>query len=64
MNFGNVIVDICGYAVLIDTWWNVNLFYTSLSLFVGRVLIDTWWNVNKNAVTSPAAAVAVLIDTW
>ena len=33
--------------VLIDTWWNVNMFV--LIVFPARnlVLIDTWWNVNS-----------------
>ncbi len=33
-------------AVLIDTWWNVNLTNKLDSLKLSRVLIDTWWNVN------------------
>ena len=32
--------------VLIDTWWNVNLFGIEKYLEVAFVLIDTWWNVN------------------
>ena len=32
--------------VLIDTWWNVNIFYDTDNALRGRVLIDTWWNVN------------------
>ena len=32
--------------VLIDTWWNVNLYPSSGSLLPELVLIDTWWNVN------------------
>ena len=32
--------------VLIDTWWNVNLWkFINVLLWV-CVLIDTWWNVN------------------
>ena len=33
-------------SVLIDTWWNVNDFFTSEIENLLNVLIDTWWNVN------------------
>ena len=32
--------------VLIDTWWNVNLFTVFVVSASPEVLIDTWWNVN------------------
>ena len=35
-------------SVLIDTWWNVNLFWLLLKFRIHLVLIDTWWNVNFN----------------
>ena len=35
--------------VLIDTWWNVNVFFDLLLDSEGEVLIDTWWNVNVGA---------------
>ena len=34
------------FQVLIDTWWNVNINITSVTLSRSFVLIDTWWNVN------------------
>ena len=33
-------------TVLIDTWWNVNDFFTEEIENLLNVLIDTWWNVN------------------
>ena len=33
--------------VLIDTWWNVNAFYSVHNDIKNHVLIDTWWNVNN-----------------
>ena len=33
-------------AVLIDTWWNVNMEHYNEYIFQYQVLIDTWWNVN------------------
>ena len=33
-------------AVLIDTWWNVNMRAIYLPTDQRIVLIDTWWNVN------------------
>ena len=50
--------------VLIDTWWNVNLFVLRLPAFALQVLIDTWWNVNLFVLRLPAFALQVLIDTW
>ena len=41
----NVII-IANDIVLIDTWWNVNVFGCSSAVPCGVVLIDTWWNVN------------------
>ena len=32
--------------VLIDTWWNVNVYVLSVASTSLFVLIDTWWNVN------------------
>ena len=31
---------------LIDTLWNVNFFFLSISISVAAELIDTLWNVN------------------
>ena len=36
----------CHFLVLIDTWWNVNVFLLSFVTPAIVVLIDTWWNVN------------------
>ena len=33
--------------VLIDTWWNVNIYNYDSNIRRTNVLIDTWWNVNK-----------------
>ena len=33
-------------SVLIDTWWNVNIFPQFGHCEKILVLIDTWWNVN------------------
>ena len=33
-------------TVLIDTWWNVNMFADLGLVPHFTVLIDTWWNVN------------------
>ena len=32
--------------VLIDTWWNVNVYRSRMEFGGYLVLIDTWWNVN------------------
>ena len=37
---------LCGRQVLIETYWNVNLIATELSIKVLPVLIETYWNVN------------------
>ena len=37
-------------AVLIDTWWNVNMEWSSVTGAVTNVLIDTWWNVNTESI--------------
>ena len=34
------------FCVLIDTWWNVNVFAAYAGEWDDGVLIDTWWNVN------------------
>ena len=41
------------FAVLIDTWWNVNETTAKKKRARTYVLIDTWWNVNMpvNAIT-------------
>ena len=41
------------FAVLIDTWWNVNRITAKKKRARTYVLIDTWWNVNMpvNAIT-------------
>ena len=36
--------------VLIDTWWNVNVFTQKDSAKQYIVLIDTWWNVNATII--------------
>ena len=33
--------------VLIDTWWNVNIYAAADGVVEIAVLIDTWWNVNR-----------------
>ena len=33
--------------VLIDTWWNVNIYNYDSNIRRTNVLIDTWWNVNS-----------------
>ena len=53
-----------GKAVLIDTWWNVNINTHLFCAYLIRVLIDTWWNVNTNKLGAGVEAVEVLIDTW
>ena len=60
------IVKYCFFIVLvlIDTWWNVNAAFTTVSHTPFKVLIDTWWNVNLEVVLFPNAMEAVLIDTW
>ena len=50
--------------VLIDTWWNVNVYTRSLVLYLGLVLIDTWWNVNAPTTGTAKKTARVLIDTW
>ncbi len=50
--------------VLIDTWWNVNVFFDLLLDSEGEVLIDTWWNVNVGAAGLCYVPDVVLIDTW
>ena len=51
-------------AVLIDTWWNVNVFKPQNYITRGIVLIDTWWNVNPFQILNNRNAKRVLIDTW
>ena len=51
-------------AVLIDTWWNVNMEHYNEYIFQYQVLIDTWWNVNKKQELGKNWAKKVLIDTW
>ena len=41
----------CTY-VLIDTWWNVNVFAAYAGEWDDGVLIDTWWNVNNFSTVS------------
>ena len=36
--------------VLIETYWNVNVFIASEAVFKKYVLIETYWNVNSGAV--------------
>ena len=50
--------------VLIDTWWNVNVFKKDKELENGEVLIDTWWNVNNFPIKQQFFDKHVLIDTW
>ena len=44
--FRIVIVIVYGISVLIDTWWNVNVYRSRMEFGGYLVLIDTWWNVN------------------
>ena len=39
-----------GTCVLIDTWWNVNIFPYGAITIEETVLIDTWWNVNPKQI--------------
>ena len=41
-------VYIQNHRVLIDTWWNVNVFTKADAAKQYIVLIDTWWNVNSS----------------
>ena len=50
--------------VLIDTWWNVNLYASRLIIKMAMVLIDTWWNVNTLKSPDAKTDSTVLIDTW
>ena len=44
----NAVLRFCRtHPVLIDTWWNVNLFRWIEMSYDTLVLIDTWWNVNS-----------------
>ena len=52
------------FAVLIDTWWNVNETHRIFFLNCYLVLIDTWWNVNRITAKKKRARTYVLIDTW
>ena len=38
--------------VLIDTWWNVNVYRSRMEFGGYLVLIDTWWNVNFTMIHS------------
>ena len=42
-------VYIQNHRVLIDTWWNVNMYLKKELRLNAGVLIDTWWNVNVDA---------------
>ena len=44
---GMLVVNSSKIAVLIDTWWNVNMYLKKELRLNAGVLIDTWWNVNK-----------------
>ena len=51
--------------VLIDTWWNVNVYRIRFSFRDDiLVLIDTWWNVNVIMQGQLLVKLPVLIDTW
>ena len=39
-------LDELNAGVLIDTWWNVNIWLFAVLIILSTVLIDTWWNVN------------------
>ncbi len=52
------------FAVLIDTWWNVNFVGGEVCELVNEVLIDTWWNVNLIPINVENPPEWVLIDTW
>ena len=43
---------------LIDTLWNVNFFFLSISISVAAELIDTLWNVNLVGVGAASVGVA------
>ena len=42
--------EVRAFTVLIDTWWNVNMYLKKELRLNAGVLIDTWWNVNSKAV--------------
>ena len=64
MNWNQVVPDEYVIAVLIDTWWNVNIIILLVPASESGVLIDTWWNVNENLSGLMSWIWSVLIDTW
>ena len=48
---------------LIDTLWNVNFFFLSISISVAAELIDTLRNVNKRTSSKNRRLYCELIDT-
>ncbi len=61
---GSIAISKSYSKVLIDTWWNVNIFLDFEIAVYNVVLIDTWWNVNINHHINVIKVILVLIDTW
>ena len=55
MNLNSVSLLYTNRVVLIDTWWNVNVYLYDPFLTSYTVLIDTWWNVNVATVRMEVA---------
>ena len=53
-----------GAAVLIETYWNVNISGSGLAVPCVIVLIETYWNVNIIVLKFVVFAEAVLIETY
>ena len=50
--------------VLIETYWNVNIYVVELLERVVRVLIETYWNVNRTSSSLVNNSSFVLIETY
>ena len=50
--------------VLIETYWNVNLIASVISLKLKPVLIETYWNVNSESYFRNLRIQTVLIETY
>ena len=44
------------FKVLIETYWNVNLYFPHTPDVFLCVLIETYWNVNPDPLTAPDPA--------
>ena len=45
--------------VLIETYWNVNIYVSLILLDPSRVLIETYWNVNTDNLYSSRVVVRI-----